>query len=995
MRFLIFFFPFFIFANPSGSQVVAGNASIHEEGNHILITADDRTIIEWQKFSIGEKEITQFLQPSATAAVLNKVVGDMPSSIMGKMVANGHVLLINPQGILMGLNSTIDTGALTLSTLPLVDDQSFLNDESLHFCQNGQSYLHSQGTIVAQTGDIVFIAPSVTLEGSATAPQGTLRMGVGCDVIFNPEGEERIFIQPSKFSSFFGMDIRGQIAALNAELKADGNAYALAICIGDRGKISASEIVSKEGKIWLVAEGGDVWLKGEIAAPAGEVQILGKNITVADTAAIDVSSDEKGGSLYIGGGYRGEGLYASQRTIVSQGATLASSALEKGDGGKVIVWSNGLTSFLGKINAEGGKLGGNGGFVEVSGLETLDFHGLASTLAPFGQAGTLLLDPSQITITTMTANVALGNCGFPANTYASTVAAGTLAAGALVTQLGMANTIITTANGTCGSLAGTGDIIITSDVSWNTAFSLTLLADNDVSAQATVSNAGVGNIVVTAARDVNVGSTISTVNTGFSTGGALTMTSTTGSIALLGGSGATSAAAVGSTGTCTISAPLGNIVITGGTGDSSTASLVTPGTLTLSAGGSLSVTAGSGMSSDASISMSGAGTHTVSVTGDINLIGGSVLANGTFLQKNGAGTLNLTAGGALILQGVSGGSLIQGSATGGTLNLNMGSFQMIGGTTAPGDTVINPQASILNINCTGDMLMQATSLGESTITSITAPVPITLTVGGSCTMTSASILSLSGVTATIGGNFTVQTANASIANTGIITVLAAADISITAGNDISISGLSLARLGIVSSVSGSLLMIAGRNLTLGDFSGVSTSALNSLTLVCDNDFPTAPGIGPGAFSIASTASLANGNAIQIFTARRDLNSIDGTINGATFTPGPLLVDSNQERWFVYYPNSYTFDPFVFFYKGGDLAAAAASAIPLVDFANFMELFRDLHPFSEYIDLAIEFSVFNGGPNDYFIRTRTFENIDVTSQVSPNEDPAYDRRPKFR
>ena len=59
----------------------------------------------------------------------------------------------------------------------------------------------------------------------------------------------------------------------------------------------------------------------------------------------------------------------------------------------MILWSDVQTTFAGTILARGGELGGDGGFVEVSGKQQLAFTGNVDTRAPHGPTGTLLLDP--------------------------------------------------------------------------------------------------------------------------------------------------------------------------------------------------------------------------------------------------------------------------------------------------------------------------------------------------------------------------------------------------------------------------------------------------------------------------------------------------------------------------------------------------------------------------------------------------------------------------
>ncbi len=139
---------------------------------------------------------------------------------------------------------------------------------------------------------------------------------------------------------------------------------------------------------------------GHLSAAGGRVELLGDRVALLDHAQIDVSGPTGGGVVLIGGDYRGQGTVpTAQQTFVSPLAQINADASLSGDGGKVIVWAEQTTRFFGSISARGGRTGGNGGLVEVSGKDTLNFQGSVDTSAPLGQQGILLLDPANITIT--------------------------------------------------------------------------------------------------------------------------------------------------------------------------------------------------------------------------------------------------------------------------------------------------------------------------------------------------------------------------------------------------------------------------------------------------------------------------------------------------------------------------------------------------------------------------------------------------------------------
>lgn len=144
----------------------------------------------------------------------------------------------------------------------------------------------------------------------------------------------------------------------------------------------------------LSLQGRAVTSSGGLTAPAGTVQVLGDRVSLLNNARIDVSGSGGGGTVLIGGDFQGRGeVPNASQTVVDETVAINADAVGNGDGGRVIVWADGSTRFAGTISARGGETTGNGGFVEVSGKQTLDFNGRVDTTAPQGRGGSLLLDP--------------------------------------------------------------------------------------------------------------------------------------------------------------------------------------------------------------------------------------------------------------------------------------------------------------------------------------------------------------------------------------------------------------------------------------------------------------------------------------------------------------------------------------------------------------------------------------------------------------------------
>ena len=263
----------------------------------------------------------------------------------------------------------------------------------------------------------------------------------------------------------------GTINAVTAELKAaGGNIYALAINNG--GVVRATGLQNVGGHIYLTS-GGAVSTSGTLdasgSAAGGQVIVTGSSVNVQSGAVIAANGGTNGGTILIGGDIHGgsvasENLSATpvataQQTTVAQGAQISANGGVgggSGNGGSVVVWSDQQTNFQGAISARGGAQGGNGGFAEVSSKGVLNFAGTADLRAPFGSTGTLLLDPTNLTIDDAAADTNINDPATIPDNITTTGTGSVLSWTTILTELGLANVNVSTASG----LSEAGNITI-------------------------------------------------------------------------------------------------------------------------------------------------------------------------------------------------------------------------------------------------------------------------------------------------------------------------------------------------------------------------------------------------------------------------------------------------------------------------------------------------------------------------------------------------------
>jgi filamentous hemagglutinin family protein len=402
-------------ANPAGGTVASGSAAISGTGTSSVTInqASKIAIINWNSFSIDQGELTTFIQPTSSSAVLNRVNGGGISNIDGTLSANGQVYLINGNGILVGKSGVVNTAGFTASTQD-ISNGNFLSG-TYQFTGNSVNGVQNLGAINALGGSIYLIGHTVDNEGSLTASNGTVGLAAGNNVLIKPSGTQHVFVKavssPTGDSGADAVNNNGAINATAAELQAaNGNIYALAINNG--GTIRATTVQNQGGHILLTSDSGVIVNTGTIDASATAANGTGGQITLK-------SSKTDG-------------------TVVNHG----------------------------QVVARGGQ-GGSGGTVDLSGAN-LDFTGGVDLTAVGGTKGSLLLDPSSITIDSTTGNGTVTTTGTtttytPVPNFPSPPGP-VLNNGVLQAQLAIANVIVD----------GVNNVTVAAPVTWTSNNSLTL-----------------------------------------------------------------------------------------------------------------------------------------------------------------------------------------------------------------------------------------------------------------------------------------------------------------------------------------------------------------------------------------------------------------------------------------------------------------------------------------------------------------------------------------
>ena len=340
-----------------------------------------------------------FFQNGTTGLVVNRgaLNGGFVALLGNNLINSGSIITTRgTTGIAGGERVTLDVDPYGLLAIKV--EQTAYNTQ-----------IENSGVIEAENGMVVISAPAADmLLASVVNNSGKIRASSMTERDGSIVIESGIIINTGTLTA---SDIK---ARMNNLVDA-GTWNANSSYKGGNIQINATGSIEQTFASRLTAEGNEggqihfnagdaLYLSGTLSANGstgqGGLITLTAPQTILAGIRIEAEGQKGGGSILIGGEWQGRESHLTNAatTIVTKSCKLNANALDIGNGGTVVLWSEHSTTFAGIIEAKGGINSGNGGQVEVSSHEELTFSGDVVTSSPHGENGLLLLDPRNIII---------------------------------------------------------------------------------------------------------------------------------------------------------------------------------------------------------------------------------------------------------------------------------------------------------------------------------------------------------------------------------------------------------------------------------------------------------------------------------------------------------------------------------------------------------------------------------------------------------------------
>ncbi|HET7832179.1 MAG TPA: filamentous hemagglutinin N-terminal domain-containing protein, partial [Gallionella sp.] len=261
-----------IFIQPNtGTAVTTTQTATNLTINQTSQTA----VLNWQSFNIGQGGSVNFVQPNSNASALNKIWDANPSVINGSLTANGHIYLVNHNGIVFANGAQVNAEGLVASSLDISDalfQAGFLTNTRITPSFSGVGGFVRVDTGATLNGSrIMLFAPVVQNSGnivtrdSAEGQTGQVVLAAGHKVYLEASSDPNLrgvlvevdVTTPGAADPALNGQVAtnqlGTVSNIGSVLAARGNITLAGYAVNQQGRLSATTSVTQNGSIKLLA----------------------------------------------------------------------------------------------------------------------------------------------------------------------------------------------------------------------------------------------------------------------------------------------------------------------------------------------------------------------------------------------------------------------------------------------------------------------------------------------------------------------------------------------------------------------------------------------------------------------------------------------------------------------------------------------------------------------------------------------------------------------
>ncbi|MBK6851469.1 MAG: filamentous hemagglutinin N-terminal domain-containing protein [Burkholderiales bacterium] len=267
-------------------------------GSVMSITqTNQRAIIDWQSFNIGQGSTVSVAQPAATSVLLNRVVAGSvsagPSTINGALQANGRIFILDPNGVVLGSTARVNVGGLMAAAMTMTSsDADFVGGVGLTlapgFATQGTVQVDAGAVIAggnpnveAPTGDVVLLgATNVDFNGRINASNVFIGASGGAQVPVGDSGFVSLQLKAAPAGTSVFSSASGRVDAIG------GNVNIVAASSSSAPVTWGATIDATGGSITLRGSGGEsdgvhIQAASNTALP---VQLLARDVSLTGTS---------------------------------------------------------------------------------------------------------------------------------------------------------------------------------------------------------------------------------------------------------------------------------------------------------------------------------------------------------------------------------------------------------------------------------------------------------------------------------------------------------------------------------------------------------------------------------------------------------------------------------------------------------------------------------------------------------------------------------------